>query len=80
MMSSSFGDDYALLGTVATRLRTQQKYSVCMMASYEIVSEIYKFRTRSIEYDGMAIAKTIKEEKEGPADKKKKGDDDAEEP
>jgi hypothetical protein len=34
----------ALLGTIMTRLRQQQKFAVCKMASFEIVSEIYKFR------------------------------------
>jgi len=65
----------ALLGTVSTRLRQRQKFSVAKMASYEIVSEIYKFRTRSMEYDGQALAESMRAAQEGPTDKKKKGDD-----
>jgi len=65
----------ALLGTIGTRLRQRQKYSVCKMASFEIVSEIYKFRLRSLEYDPQALALALRAAQEGPADKKKKGDD-----
>jgi hypothetical protein len=39
----------ALIATVSTRLRQHQKYSICKMASYEIVSEIYKFRVKALE-------------------------------
>ena len=66
----------ALLGTISTRLRQPQKYSVSRMASMEIVSEIYKYRTRSLEYDGLALAAALKAAQEGPADaKKKKGEE-----
>ena len=65
----------ALLGTVGTRLRQQQKYSTCKMASYEIVSEIYKFRVRAIEYDAAQLAIALRAAQEGPGDKKKKKDD-----
>ena len=65
----------ALIGTVSTRLRQQQKFSACKMASYEIVSEIYKFRTGTMDYEGQALAAALKAAKEGPADKKKKGDE-----
>ena len=64
----------ALLGTISTRLRQQQKFSVCKMASYEIVSEIYKFRSRSMEYEGLALAQALRA-KETAGDDKKKGDD-----
>jgi len=62
----------ALLGTVSTRLRTEQKYSACKMASFEIVSEIYKFRVRGMEYDQQALSATLAEKKNPTKDKKKK--------
>jgi len=65
----------ALLGTVGTRLRQQQKYSTCKMAAFEIVSEIYKFRSRSMEYNDLQLAAALRAAQEGPGDKKKKKDD-----
>jgi hypothetical protein len=65
----------ALLGTISSRLRQRQKFSVAKMASHELVSEIYKFRTRSMEYDGQKLAQAMRAAQEGPADKKKKSDD-----
>lgn len=61
----------ALLGTVGTRLRQQQKYSVCKMASYEIVSEIYKFRVRAIDYDALGLAAVLNAKNNAGKDKKK---------
>jgi len=61
----------ALLGTIGTRLRQQQKYSVCKMASYEIVAEVYKFRVRAMEYDSMALAAYIHAQQTAGQDKKK---------
>ena len=61
----------ALLGTIGTRLRQQQKFSICKMASFEIVSEIYKFRVRAIEYDQLALALVLRP----PTDDKKKDDE-----
>ena len=46
----------ALLGTVGTRLRQRQKFAAAKTASYEIVSEIYKYRVKAMEYDGVALA------------------------
>ena len=66
----------ALLGTIGTRLRQQQKYAVSKMSGYEILSEIYKFRTRSMQYDPIELAKALKAAQEGPADKKKKNEED----
>ena len=65
----------ALLGTISSRLRQRQKFSVAKMASHELVSEIYKFRTRSMEYDGQKLAQAMRAAQEGPAEKKKKSDD-----
>ena len=66
----------ALFGTIATRLRQKEKFSVCKMASYEIVSEIYKFRVRAIEYEGGALAAALQAAKSGGgAEEKKKKDD-----
>lgn len=78
------GDDYtikqvmlimpivtALLETVNTRLRTQQKFSACKMASFMLVSEIYKFRVRAIEYDQASLSALLAELKNPSTDKKK---------
>ena len=62
----------ALLGTVATRLRTQMKYSICMMSSFEIIAEIYKFRVGAMEYDQTELAKALMPKTD---DKKKKKND-----
>ena len=61
----------ALLGTISTRLRQREKFSVCKMASYEIVSEIYKFRVRAMEYDGVSLAAALNARKNIGKDKKK---------
>jgi len=61
----------ALLGTVSTRLRTQQKFSACKMASYEIVAEIYKFRVKAIEYDSQALSALLAARNNPNKDKKK---------
>ena len=45
----------ALLATIGTRLNQRKKFSQCKMASFNIVSEIYKFRVRAIEYDATAV-------------------------
>ena len=63
----------ALLGTISTRLRTKQKFTACKMASFGIVSEIYKFRVKGVEYDPNALAAMLAE-KNKPKDKKKKDD------
>ena len=60
----------ALLGTIGTRLRQQQKFAACKMASYEIMSEIYKFRVRAIEYDALSLARALM-----PVTDDKKADD-----
>jgi len=59
----------ALLATIGTRLRQRQKFSQCKMASYTIVSEIYKFRVRAIEYDQLALSAAVAA-MEGGDDKK----------
>ena len=64
----------ALLGTINTRLRQQQKFSVCKMASYEIVAEIYKFRVRAMDYDAVSLAAALNAKKNAGKEKKK-GDD-----
>jgi len=48
---------------------------VCKMASYEIVSEIYKFRLGALEYDGLALAQSLRNKENGGGDKKKKDSD-----
>ena len=70
----------ALLGTVGTRLRQRQKYAGCKMGSYEIVSEIYKFRVRGGEYDPLALAMTLQQMQNGGGDKKKKEDEEPPKP
>ena len=59
----------ALLTTISTRLRQKQKFSQCKMASFTIVSEIYKFRVRAIEYDPLALSAAVAA-MEGGDDKK----------
>ena len=63
----------ALLTTISTRLRQKQKYSQCKMASFTIVSEIYKFRVRAIEYDPLALSAAVAAMEAG--DDKKKDED-----
>ena len=46
----------ALLGTINVRLRQRQKYAAAKMGAFEIVSEIYKFRTRTVEYNEAALS------------------------
>ena len=64
----------ALLETVNTRLRIQQKFSASKMASFMIVSEIYKFRVRSMDYDATSLSALLAEQKNPTKDKKKKDD------
>jgi len=59
----------ALLTTIGTRLRQRQKYSQCKLSSFVIVSEIYKFRVRAIEYDQLALSAAVAA-MEGGDDKK----------
>ena len=61
----------ALLSTIGTRLRQRQKYAGCKMASYQIVSEIYKFRVRSMEYDPSALAAAVAAKENAGKEKKK---------
>lgn len=41
----------ALFSTVRAKLRLVDKWKICEYAAYQIVTEIYKFRTRTFEYD-----------------------------
>ena len=61
----------ALLGTIGTRLRMREKFAHCKMASFEIVSEIYKYRVRAIEYDQLALAAAEAAKESSSKDKKK---------
>ena len=71
----------ALLGTIGTRLRQRQKFAAAKMASYEVVAEIYKFRVKAIEYDGVALAAQLAAaQSDGEEKKKKKGDEDMPKP
>ena len=50
------------------------------MASFEIVSEIYKFRVRALQYDGNQLAQALRDAQEAGGDeeekkKKKKNDE-----
>ena len=60
----------ALLATVSTRLRQKQKFSMCKMASFTIVSEIYKFRVRAMEYDQQALSAAVAAMNATPDEKK----------
>ena len=60
----------ALLGTISTRLRQRQKFAAAKMASYEIVSEIYKFRVRAMQYDQIALAAQLAAAENAGKDKK----------
>jgi hypothetical protein len=62
----------ALLGTISTRLRMREKFAQCKMASFEIVSEIYKYRVRALEYDPQSLARALMPK----TDDKKKSDED----
>uniref|UniRef100_A0A7S2N1C4 Uncharacterized protein n=1 Tax=Haptolina brevifila TaxID=156173 RepID=A0A7S2N1C4_9EUKA len=40
-----------LLGTVRSKVRPREKWSTCLMAAYQIVDQIYKYRLRTDAYD-----------------------------
>ena len=65
----------ALLGTVSTRLRQRQKFAAVKMASLEIVSEIYKFRVRAVQYNELALSNMLAAKDAGSAAKKKNPDE-----
>ena len=44
----------ALVGTIRTRLRFVDKWKICEMASFQIVNEIYQFRTRVGRYGDLS--------------------------
>ena len=56
-----------LLSTLRSRLRYREKWSACMMAAHQVVSEIYKFRLRALEYDVDALA-LVDDDGDGEAD------------
>ena len=43
-----------LVGTIRTNLRPREKWATCLMASNQIVDQIYKFRLRTDKYDTQA--------------------------
>ena len=40
-----------LVGTVRTKMRPREKWASCLMASYQIVDQIYRYRLRAYPYD-----------------------------
>merc|ERR1719421_1158271 len=44
----------ALVATVRSRLRPREKWATCLMASCQIVDQIYKYRLRTDKYDTQA--------------------------
>ena len=41
----------SLLGTIRSKVRPREKWGTCLMAAYQIVDQIYKYRLRTEAYD-----------------------------
>ena len=56
-----------LVATLRSRMRAREKWAACLMASHQMVSEIYKFRMRSGRYD-LAVLAARDEDEDGSSD------------
>ncbi|GMI00909.1 hypothetical protein TrVE_jg7298 [Triparma verrucosa] len=63
----------ALVSTIRTRMRFVDKWKICELASFQIIQEIYHFRTRTFKYSPSSLSGGGKDEGKQPEGGSSKG-------